>query len=109
MPPVTPTKTPATGTLCPAARRTELLRLRGAVGEGQLAARDLLHGHREVVLRARLDEGRRRILEAHALAQLMVVVVDLPRPLRGHDHERIPRRGAAVGRGAREKPVGEGP
>src|SRR5207245_1058040 len=51
---------------------------------------DFLHGHREVVLRAGLHERRRIVVEG-AFAELVVVVVDLPGPLRGHDHERIAR------------------
>ena len=56
----------------------------------QHALRDLLHGHREVVLRAGLDERRRIVVEG-ALAELVVVVVDLPGTLRGHDDQRIAR------------------
>src|SRR5918996_4946547 len=84
MPPVTPTRTRAMGSLCP--------RLLGVV-VGDLALGDLLERHREVILRARLDE-RRRNLEC-ALAELMVVVVDLASPLGGDDHERVARVDAA--------------
>src|SRR5918911_2604329 len=56
----------------------------------QLALGDLLERHREVVLRARLHERRREVVE-RALAELMVVVVDLASPLRGDDHERVAR------------------
>ena len=56
-----------------------------------LALGDFLQGHGQVVLRARLDERRRGFLEAHALTELVVVVVDLPRALRGDDDERVAR------------------
>src|SRR5262245_58004295 len=56
-----------------------------------LPAGDLFHRHREVVLRAGLDQGRRGFLEAHALPQLVVVVVDLPRALGGDDDQGVPR------------------
>src|SRR5213592_1021908 len=56
-----------------------------------LALGDFLHGHGQVVLRARLDERGRRFLEAHALTELMVVVVDLAGALRGDDDQRIAR------------------
>src|SRR5581483_5524627 len=49
---------------------------------------DFLERHREVVLGARLHERRRVVVEG-ALAELVVVVVDLPGPLGAHDHERI--------------------
>src|SRR5689334_24787744 len=54
-----------------------------------LALGDFLEGHGQVVLRARLDE-RRQLVEA-ALAELVVVVVDLPCALRGNDDERVTR------------------
>src|SRR5215218_6605368 len=53
-----------------------------------LALGDFLEGHRQVVLRARLHERRRIVVEC-ALAELMVVVVDLPRALGGDDHECV--------------------
>src|SRR5919198_781212 len=56
----------------------------------ELALGDLLERHREVVLRARLHERRREVVEG-ALAELVVVVVDLASPLRGDDHERVAR------------------
>src|SRR6059058_371831 len=56
----------------------------------QLALGDLLQGHGQVVLRARLDERRRRLVE-RALAEHVVVVVDLARALGGDDHERVAR------------------
>src|SRR5216684_9382202 len=62
-----------------------------AVGVLELALGDLLESHRQVVLRARLDERRRGVLEAHALTELVVVVVDLAGTLGGDDHERIAR------------------
>src|SRR5215467_7587258 len=55
-----------------------------------LALGDFLEGHGQVVLRARLDERRRELVEG-AFAELVVVVVDLPRALGGDDRERIPR------------------
>src|SRR5215216_2347860 len=55
-----------------------------------LALGNLFQGHRQVVLRARLDERRRKVVEG-ALAELVVVVVDLPGPLRSDDHERVAR------------------
>src|SRR5438309_5806484 len=57
----------------------------------ELSARDLFHRHGQVVLRARLDERGRSFLEPDALAELMVVVVDLPRALGRDDDERVPR------------------
>src|SRR5205085_7885830 len=56
----------------------------------ELALGDLLQGHRQVVLRARLDERRRGLVE-RALAEHVVLVVDLPRALGGDDHERVAR------------------
>src|ERR1700745_2382658 len=64
-------------------------RLAGAVLVLDLALGDFLEGHGQVVLRARLDEGR-KLLEG-ALAELVVVVVDLPGALGGDDHERVAR------------------
>src|SRR3954471_3684319 len=61
-----------------------------AVVVDDLALGGLLEGHRQVVLRARLDQGRRELVE-RALPQLMVVVVDLPRALGGDDHQRVAR------------------
>src|SRR4029077_3243066 len=62
-------------------------RASGLVGVLDLALGDLLEGHRQVVLRAGLDE-RRQLLEC-ALAELMVVVVDLARTLGRDDHECV--------------------
>src|SRR5580765_7445056 len=56
----------------------------------QHALRNFLHSHREVILRARFDERRRIVVEG-AFAELVVVVVDLPGTLRGHDDKRIAR------------------
>ena len=56
-----------------------------------LALCNLFHRHRQVVLRARLDQRRRRRFEAHALTELMVIAVDLPCALRRHDHEGVAR------------------
>ena len=55
-----------------------------------LPAGDLFHRHRQVVLRAGLDQRRRGFLEADALPELVVVVVDLPRALGCDDHEGVP-------------------
>src|SRR3954466_7852003 len=56
----------------------------------QHALANFLEGHGEVVLRPALDEGRQVVAEG-AFAELVVVVVDLPGALRGHDHERVAR------------------
>src|SRR5215208_6737688 len=53
-----------------------------------LALGDFFEGHRQVVLRARLHERRRVVVEG-ALTELVVVVVDLPRALGGDDHECV--------------------
>src|SRR6476619_3380707 len=106
MPPVTPTTIRATGPLCPRLRGS--LRRGGVVLELQLAAGDLLHRHRQVVLRAGLDERRRCVLQPETLSELVVVVVDLPGPLRCHDHERVPRRRVHIGRGMDEELVDAG-
>src|SRR6476469_7129333 len=55
-----------------------------------LALGDLFEGHRQVVLRARLDQRRRELVE-RALTELVVVVVDLPRALGGDDDKRVAR------------------
>ena len=68
-----------------AARTTGLL-----VVVDELARGNFLERHRQVVLRARLHHRRRVVLET-ALAELVVVVVDLPRPLRRDDHQRVAR------------------
>src|SRR5215813_15351725 len=81
MPPVTPSRTRLTAALCPGLP---------AVVVRDLALGDLLEGKRQVVLRAGLDERRRELVEG-ALAELVVVVVDLPRALGGDDHERVAR------------------
>src|SRR5437667_4855558 len=51
---------------------------------------DFLQGHGQVVLRPALNE-RRQVVAEGALAELVVVVVDLPGALRRHDHERVAR------------------
>src|SRR6478672_6037999 len=56
----------------------------------QHAVGDFLEGHGEVVLRPALDEGRQVVAEG-ALAELVVVVVDLPGALGRHDHEGVAR------------------
>src|SRR6478752_7011422 len=91
MPPVTPSRTRAMRGIVPALRpraRAPYDLLDVVVGQHPLG--DLLHGHREVVLRAGFHERRRIVVEG-AFAELVVVVVDLPGPLCGHDHERIAR------------------
>src|SRR6476660_5533487 len=54
-----------------------------------LALGGLLEGHRQVVLRAGLDE-RGKLVE-RTLTELVVVVVDLPGALRGDDDQRVAR------------------
>src|SRR5215210_327038 len=75
----------------PGVQRPVSVRLALAVVVLDLALGDLLQGHGQVVLRARLDERRRGLFEAHALAELVVVVVDLPRALGGDDDQRVAR------------------
>src|SRR3954451_5037935 len=53
-----------------------------------LALGDFLQGDREVVLRRRVHHRRRVLLEG-PLAEVVVVRVDLPRALGGHDHARV--------------------
>src|SRR3954451_18140269 len=65
-----------------------LLALRVLVDD--LALGSLLQGHRQVVLRARLDQRRRELVE-RALTELVVVVVDLPRALGGDDDQCVAR------------------
>src|SRR4051794_23880196 len=67
-----------------------LLRGGGGVLVDDLALGSLFEGHRQVVLRARLDQRRRELVE-RPLTELVVVVVDLTRALGGDDHERIAR------------------
>src|SRR3954451_16620242 len=55
---------------------------------GDLAGRDFLERDRQVVLRGGVDHRRRELLEG-ALTQIVVVRVDLPGTLGGHDHARI--------------------
>src|SRR6266702_4122894 len=85
-----PTSTRATTAFCPLTRDLRDLRLLG-VGVLELALGDFLQGHGQIVLGARLDERRRWLLEADALPELMVVVVDLASPLGRDDHERVAR------------------
>src|SRR3954471_21745468 len=61
-----------------------------AVAVLDLAAGDLLEGDREVVLGAGVDHRRRELLEG-ALAEVVVVGVDLSRALGGHDHAGVVR------------------
>src|SRR5919197_5257864 len=90
MPPETPSRIRATNGLCRVGLRPAIRRyLFALVLVRDLALGDLLEGHRQVVLRARLDERRQHVTE-RSLTELVVVVVDLPRPLRRDDHERVP-------------------
>src|SRR5437763_10639503 len=57
----------------------------------ELALGDFLEGHGQVVLRARFHQWRRSLVEADALTELVVIVVDLAGPLGGDDDERIAR------------------
>ena len=59
-----------------------------AVAVLDLARGDLLEGDLQVVLRARLDH-RRRVLVERALAEVVVVGVDLAGALGGHEHARV--------------------
>src|SRR5690349_25119068 len=81
MPPVTPTSTRAMPAIVPLLRVLVL----------QLALGDFFEGHGEVVLGAGLDQRRRRLVEADAFTELVVVVVDLAGPLGSDDHERVAR------------------
>ena len=80
MPPVTPSRMRAIASRPPSA----------AVAVLELAARHLLERDREVVLRPRVDHRRRELLE-RALAEVVVVRVDLPGALGGHDDARVGR------------------
>src|SRR3954447_2591507 len=78
MPPVTPSRTLANS---PPPRRPAGL----AVLVLDLARGDFLERDRQVVLRAALDHRRRKLVE-RALAQVVVVAVDLTRPLGRDKH-----------------------
>src|SRR5690348_5123571 len=67
-----------------------LLRRGGGVLVDDLALGSLFERHRQIVLGARLDQRRRKLVE-RPLTELVVVVVDLARALGGDDHERIAR------------------
>src|ERR1700753_2418342 len=82
MPPVTPSRIRLMPEEC-------LLLRAGGVLVDDLALGGLLEGHRQVVLRARLDQRRRELVE-RPLTELVVIVVDLPRPLGRDDHKRVP-------------------
>src|SRR6185503_5740270 len=84
MPPLTPSKILATVFLRSPRPALE------AVPRLDLALRDLLQCDRQVVLRRGLDHRRGKLLE-NSLAERVVVVVDLPRPLRRHDHRSVVR------------------
>src|SRR4029450_1193304 len=72
----------------PGGRQTTERKASALVAVLDLALADFFEGHRQVILRARLDERRRVVVEG-ALAELVVVVVDLPRALGGDDHECV--------------------
>src|ERR1700756_3025204 len=85
------------------------------IGVLDLALRNLFERHRQVVLRTRLDERGQELVE-RAFAELVVVVVDLPGALRGHDHERVARVhvvqqsvDAGMDHGSRMVPAAEAP
>src|SRR5688572_15548170 len=59
-----------------------------AVAVLQLAVRRLLEGDRQVVLRPGVDHRGRELLEG-ALAEVVVVAVDLTRALGGDDHAGV--------------------
>src|SRR6266542_4363574 len=61
-----------------------------AVVRANLALSHFFQGDRQVVLRGSLDHRRRKLLE-DTFAERVVVVVDLARPLRRHDHRRVVR------------------
>src|SRR4051794_33391292 len=81
MPPVTPSRTLAMRGL--AATRYPL-----PVLVPELAVRDLFERDGQVVLRGRLDHGRRELVE-RPLAEVVVVGVDLARALGGDDHTGV--------------------
>src|SRR5215207_5367071 len=81
MPPLTPRRIRATGIALPAPARSRRL----PVAVLDLSAGSLLERDRQVVLRRGLDHRRRELLEG-ALSEVVVVGVDLARPLGGDDH-----------------------
>src|ERR1700712_5691874 len=90
MPPATPTTTRLRSFITVLRPRGTCLRggLALALGVLEQVAVNLAHGDRQrLLLESRLDE-RTNVLE-DAVAQLVVVVVDLARPLRGEDHQRV--------------------
>src|SRR5204863_6579769 len=80
MPPLTPTSTRAMPPPWPGTT--------SAVVVLDLARFDFLEGDREVVLGAGVDHRRRELVEG-ALAEVVVVGVDLAGPLGGHDHAGV--------------------
>src|SRR3954464_7429703 len=80
MPPHTPSRM----------RGTRLQMSSAAVAVGHLAGRDFLERDRQVVLGGGVDHRRRELLEG-ALAEVVVVAVDLTRALGGDDHAGIRR------------------
>src|SRR5215210_5969434 len=98
MPPETPSRMRATAppyrrslAVVPAATSAGL----AAVAVADLARRDLVERDLQVVLRGRLDHGRDVLLEC-ALAEALVVRVDLARPLGGDKDGGVVRVDAAV-------------
>src|SRR3989337_303360 len=90
MPPQTPSRTRAPRT----APRSKPAPLPKSVLAGpfvrDLPLRDLLESDRErLTARVRGDQGRDELTDA--FAELGVIGVDLARPLRGHDHQRVLR------------------
>src|SRR5919197_2918452 len=61
-----------------------------AVAVGDLPVRDFLERDGQVVLGRGVDHRGRELLE-RALAEVVVVAVDLTRPLGGDDHARVRR------------------
>src|SRR4051794_27274707 len=80
MPPVTPSRI----RLMPEVCRLPLVLV------DDLALGDFFEGHRQIILRARLDQRRRELVE-RPLTELVVVVVDLARALGRDDHEGVAR------------------
>src|SRR5690349_23972078 len=82
MPPLTPSRMRAISRSRPPAS--------DAVARVDLALSDFLEGDRQIVLGGRLHHRRGKFLE-NALAERVVVVVDLARPLGCHDDRRVVR------------------
>src|SRR3954454_1042660 len=84
MPPLTPRRMRANGS--PRRRPAGSL----AVVVLDLPRGDFLEGDRQVVLRAGLHHRRRKLVE-RPLTEVVVVGVDLPGALRGHEHGGVVR------------------